>query len=265
MSGAPFAGRRLRSALVTRFLSIAGLVAWPLTALAQGAAEQRLDPIRTDAEAIAYKLTTALYHTTHQRDAFDVNIRGNLGPHAAWIGFYRRGDEFQQLRIGYSPTISVPFGNITASLEGASRGYLGGSVNAEIGDLYYGLLGLGRTNLKDYFNLTFDPNDSIVVGAGTRALPKTTLDVYQVRDNRLNTGQRVLHAVARVKPDERTRWTVDLFHRHGRPSAEDDVTFHGTGISMTYDFDRYFVRLAFDPHVNFTPDDMVRFAAGIRF
>jgi hypothetical protein len=220
---------------------------------------------KTDAEAIAYKLTTALYHTTNTPTAWDVNLRGTLGDHQAWVGYYKRDAEFEQLRAGYSPTLSIPWGRITPSFEVASHGYLGGSVTAELGDQHFLLLGFGRTNLKDYFNLTFDPNDMFMIGAGTRVLPKTTLSVYQVKDNRLHTGQRVLHVVARTKPDERTRWTLDIFYREGRPSADDETKFYGTGVSVTYDFEPYFVRVGYDPHVNFTPNDMVRVAAGVRF
>ena len=63
--------------------------------------------------------------------AFDVNLRGSLGDHQAWIGYYKRDGEFEQLRAGYSPTFSIPWGRITPSFEAASHGYLGGSVNAE--------------------------------------------------------------------------------------------------------------------------------------
>jgi hypothetical protein len=159
----------------------------------------------------------------------------------------------------------MPFVKVVPSLEYASRGFLGGSVNAQIGERHFGLLGVGRTNLKDYFNLTFDPGDSFLIGAGTGALRNTVVSVFQIRDYRLGTGQRVLHVVARIKPDASTRWTVDLFYKEGRGSADDEVKLYGTGASVTYDFDRYFVRMAFDPHVNFTPDNMVRLSLGMRF
>lgn len=220
---------------------------------------------RADAAAIAYKLTTALYHTSTQPNAFDVNVRGTLDAHTAWVGFYRRASEFHQARVGYENTLALPFGRLTPSIQYASRGFLGGSLTAEVGEQHFGLVGIGRTNLKDYFNLNFDPNDSILIGAGTRVLPNTVLSLYQIRDDRLGTGQRIVHLLARIKPDSRTRWTVDLFHKEGRGSAEDEVKVRGTGISVTYDFDRYFLRIANDPHVNFTPDRMVRVSAGIRF
>jgi hypothetical protein len=237
------------------------------SAQAQGVGniQQRLDLKTADEEAIAYKLTPSFYRTTNQPNAYDVNLRANLGTHTAWVGYYQRANEFQQLRLGYEDTIAVPFGHLTPSFQYATRGFLGGSVNAEIGERYFGLLGIGRTNLKDYFNLNFDPNDAILIGAGTRAIPHTTLSAFQIRDDRLGTGQRVFHVVARIKPDDRTRWTIDVFHKEGRATAEDEVTVRGTGLSVTYDFDRYFVRLASDPYVNFTRDHMVRLSMGLHF
>ena len=211
-----------------------------------------------------YKFTPTYYRTTNQPGAYDLNLRGNHDAHTWWAGFYKRDGEFQQLRLGYERSIEMPFGKVVPSIQYATRGFLGGSITAEIGERYFGLLGLGRTNLKDYFNLNFDPNDSILIGFGTRALPGTTLTAYQIRDDRLGTGQRVTHFVARIETAPKRRWTVDLFHKAGR-SPGDGEWVHGTGASVTYDFNRYFARLTSDPHVNFTHDHMFRFALGIHF
>jgi hypothetical protein len=39
----------------------------------------------------------------------------------------------------------------------------------------------------------------------------------------------------------------------------------GTGLALTYDFDRYFAKVVSDPHVNFSPNHMLRVAVGLRF
>ncbi|MHB1230719.1 MAG: hypothetical protein ACYCY3_10480 [Halothiobacillus sp.] len=84
------------------------------------------------------------------------------------------------------------------SEQAARHGFFGGSVSAEIGgEKTYGLLGLGRTNLKDYYNLNFDPNDALTFGLGTRAGRNTELSMCRVQDNRLGTGQRVTHIILR--------------------------------------------------------------------
>jgi hypothetical protein len=256
---------RKRSALCAA--ALAGVLACHDACCGEGLGDalQKSDALSVpDAAAIAYKLTPTLYHTNNQPTAYDVNLRGNQGPHTAWVGYYQRAGEFRQLRLGYEHSIELPFGRLVPSFQYATRGFLGGSLNAEIGERHFALLGLGRTNLKDYYNLNFDPNDAVMIGVGTRALPKTTLSIFQIRDDRLGTGQRVTHLVARIKPDERTRWTIDGFHKEGR-SPDDDEVVRGMGLSVTYDFDRYFVRLAHDPYVNFTHTHMVRVALGVRF
>ena len=215
-------------------------------------------------EGTTYKFTPTVYRTTHEPLAYDLNLRGNHGPHTAWIGYYQRADEFQQLRLGYDHTLELPFGRVVPSVQYATRGFLGGSITAEIGKQYFALLGFGRTNLRDYFNLNFDPNDMVLFGAGTRALPHTTLTLFQIYDDRLGTGQRVTHLTAQVEAGEKKRWTVDVFYKEGR-SSDDGQWVHGTGATLTYDFSRYFARVASDPYVNFSRDHMVRAAFGWRF
>jgi hypothetical protein len=59
---------------------------------------------------------------------------------------------------------------------------------------------------------------------------------------------------------------VDVFYKEGRPDSDPaSVKLHGTGVTLTYDFGRYFARVASDPHVNFTDSHMTRVAFGWRF
>jgi hypothetical protein len=231
---------------------------------AQSDSLQRNETQSTPQEDVTYKFTPTYYRTTNVTPAFDLNLRGNRGVHTAWIGYYQRSDEFQQLRLGYENSVELPFGRVVPSLQYATRGFLGGGVTAEIGERYFALAGFGRTNLKDYYNLNFDPNDMVLFGAGTRALPNTTLSVFQIRDDRLGTGQRVTHLVARIKTGDKSRWTVDVFHKEGRPDPSGELV-RGTGVTLTWDYGRYFARVASDPHVNFSDNHMVRLALGLRF
>ena len=224
------------------------------------------EPQAAPQEAIAYKFTPTYYRTTNVTPAYDLNLRGNLAAHTAWIGYYQRSDEFQQLRFGYENSVALPFGRLVPSLQYATRGFLGGSLTAEIGERYFGLAGFGRTNLRDYFNINFDPNDMVLLGAGTRALPNTTLSLFQIRDDRLGTGQRVTHLTARIKSGDKTRWTVDVFYKEGRADSDPaSALVHGTGATLTVDYGRYFARVASDPYVNFSSNHMVRVALGLRF
>ena len=120
------------------------------------------------AEPWAFKLTPSYYVTTNEKDATDTNLRANHGPHAIWVGYYRRGSEFEQTRTGYEYTMHLSFGQLVPSLQLASGGFVGGSINAQIGDSNYALLGFGRTNARDYYNLNFDPNDSYTINGGYR-------------------------------------------------------------------------------------------------
>ena len=52
------------------------------------------------------------------------------------------------------------------SLQLASGGFVGGSVNLQIGADWYGIAGIGRTDARPYFNLNFDPNDALTLGVG---------------------------------------------------------------------------------------------------
>ena len=228
------------------------------------AKDERGAPVEPQA-GITLKFTPTYYHSSAENPAWDLNLRGSHGAHNAWVGYYRQRKDFQQVRLGYDYTWDVQFGKLIPSAQYATHGFLGGSINAEVGRRYFALLGFGRTNLKPYYNLNFDPNDAQTIGIGTRALPGTTLSLFQIRDDRLHTGQRVTHLVARYKPDDKTRWTVDVFRKSGRTDADpSSVVLHGTGAAVTYDFDPYFVRVANDPYVNFTNNHMVRVAVGMR-
>ena len=226
------------------------------------------DPVTAE-RRIAWKLTPSTYHETAGRSAFDLNLRGNLVDDTFWIGEYQRGSEFQQLRGGYEHQFSLPFGKLIASAQAASRGFLGGSATFEIGDVrvtpFYALIGFGRTNLKPYYNLNFDPNDSTLIGGGWRSADQAnTATLYRIHDDRLGTRQTVTHLVLRSKTGERSRLTVDLFRREGR-STPDAEYFVATGVSVTYDKDSWFIRLAIDPRASFTASDMTRLAVGMRF
>jgi hypothetical protein len=219
---------------------------------------------------IAWKLTPSLYRETANRSAIDLNLRGNRDNDTFWIGQYQRGAEFQQTRAGYEHQFRVPFGRVIASAQYATRGFFGGSVtfeaNADTMGRYVGLLGFGRTNLKPYYNLNFDPNDSVLIGAGWRPDDDTAVTIFQLRDDRLGTGQRVTHFVLRQKTGARSHWTFDLFNRSGRSEAGPGVElFHATGIAVTYDREPWFARLAWDPKANYTSSDMTRLAIGVRF
>ena len=215
------------------------------------------------ASKINYKLTTSYYQASDDNNAVDVNIRGNFGSHAAWIGEYGDRDGFRQFRTGYeySPDYGVLRPTFSAQL--ASGGFIGGSITTEVGGDTFGIIGIGRTNLHDYYNLNFDPNDAITFGVGTRAIEHNELSLFQVFDDRLGTQQRISHFVWRYKPTDSQRITMDASYKTGIDAA--DVFIHGYGLSVDYSYDQYFARVAREQHANFASSDLTRFSIGLHF
>ncbi len=244
------------------------LLATALTATSAIADASRPGEADSGSHDLSFKLTPSYYTTANQRSATDTNLRYSKDGQTLWLGYYQRGSEFQQTRGGYERTIALPFVKITPSLQIASHGFIGGSLNAEIGENLpaglYGLLGFGRTNKKDYYNLNFDPNDSAVYGFGSRFREEHNVSLFTVLDNRLHTEQRITHLVWRYTPDQRQRWTVDYTDKNGRPSA-DEERVAGKGLTVTYDYANYFIRLAREQHANFAADSMTRASLGMRF
>jgi hypothetical protein len=267
----------LRAALV--------LMSAPVHAIGDRADIEKNDPVSAQ-QPVAWKLTAGAYSESAARPALDINLRGNREVDTFWLGHYQRGSEFQQTRAGYERQWAMPLGRVIASAQGATRGFAGGSVTLEFNrasarseqgegtgqdSTLFVLLGLGRTNLRPYYNLNFDPNDSTLIGIGGRWHSGSEATLYQIHDNRLGTGQRVTHAVWRRRLGEGLRITLDLFQRDGR-SDRDAERYRGTGISMTLDVANaqpwsqpWFVRLVHDPKANFTDIDMTRVALGLRF
>ena len=215
------------------------------------------------AEKVAFKLTPSYYLTAGSGHAWDLNLRGSRGAHTAWLGLYRDSFAFQQARTGYEYRSDFGWARSVLSLQAAAGGFRGWSVSAEIGQDNYAIVGWGRTNLRNYYNLNFDPNDAITLGLGTRALPKTELSVFHIWDDRLSTQQRVTHAVARYKPTDAERWTADLSSKRGLSGSGSMVS--GYALSVTYDFGDYFARLAKDQYVNFSDSTQTRVSLGMRF
>ncbi len=218
----------------------------------------------TAPEPWAFKLTPSQYATEREHNAVDINLRANNGPHAVWIGQYQRGDEFQQTRTGYEYTANFAWGQMVPSLQAASGGFAGGSLSFQIGQPVYVMAGLGRTNLRNYYNLNFDPNDALTLGLGAHLPFGHQLSLFSVKDNRLATDQLITHGVWRWQVNAADRWTVDVAYKSGRASPENDRV-NGRSLSVTYDHRHTFVRVAYDEKVNFSADNQTRLSAGLHF
>ena len=134
---------------------------------------------------------------------------------------------------------------------------------AEVGRTLYLVAGASRTNLKPYANLTFDPNESWQLGAGLHFGRADSLAAFAIWDNRLGTGQQNSHIILRHYLPGAHRVALDLSYKSGHG---DDGTFvTGPAEAVEYDSHRWFLKLAHDAHVNFSPETMWRAGGGFRF
>ena len=217
---------------------------------------------------VAYKFTTGLYQLSGgglpSGPGLDVNLRASGGFGNAWLGWFRSPVlEVTQTRAGWDNTFKVgPAVRFMPSLQVASGGFWGGSAYLEAGNSWFAGAGIGRTNLRNYANLNFDPNDAWTLAGGYRWGDNDSLTLQVVRDNRLNPDQQHIHLVYRTPLAGDHRLTLDLLSKRG---LVDGVPIRRIGLSVAYDWPRYFVRVAWDPKVNFTPQDMLRLSVGTRF
>ena len=212
---------------------------------------------------IDYKLTGSYYSAADGNDARDLNVRASYGVSNAWLGQYRDQQGFVQERLGGDTRVDLGPARLTINPEFGSGGYAGLSASAEVGGDTYAILGLSRTNLRPFYNLNFDPGDAITWGIGSRAVARTELALYQVRDNRLGSGQQVSHLSWRYRPDDDQRLTIAASYKSGQ--TEDSVFIRGYGLSVGYDYKDYFFRIGREQHANFSPVPMSRFGVGLRF
>jgi hypothetical protein len=212
----------------------------------------------------AFKLTLGRYASSDGNTGLDTNLRGGLGPHTAWVGLYSDQSGYRQARAGYEFRVDGETVRTVFSMQSASGGVAVASVTSEIGGANYAVLGFGRTNVRNYVNLNYDPNDAITLGVGTRAIAQTELTLFNVHDDRLHTRQNVTHFVWRRRFESEQRVTVDFFVKRGL-TGEGEFVRNERSISLGYDRGPLFLRFAYDPHAGFTAPTQRRLQFGARF
>jgi hypothetical protein len=217
----------------------------------------------SDGNDLAIKFTPSWYQSADGNHAWDLNLRANRGPHSLWAGQYAAREGQRQFRSGYEYTQYFPAGHVVWSVQAASGGFAGGSATLQVGNPFYLIAGLGRTNLHNYYNLNFDPNDAITLGAGTGAIAHTDLAIYQVRDDRLGTGQRITHLYAHLNLTDSDRLSLDGTYKRGL--ADDGMLVRGHGLTLTYTHRHTFIRIAHDPYANFGSVSQNRFSVGLTY
>jgi hypothetical protein len=208
-----------------------------------------------------WKLTVGDYNY-RDYSGVDVNLRWRGHDSDAWIGTYHDPQFGTQSRAGVDTAIALATHvQLQPSLQIATQGFVGGSLNVQVGEVWYAFAGLGRTNLKPYFNLNFDPNDAVTYGVGHQNERGAIYSVFVIADNRLGTDQEDWHFNVRL-PIEASRATMDVMYKQG---LSDVGRITAWGYSGTYDWPNWFIRFARDPYQNFSAQSAWRIAIGIRF
>lgn len=214
-----------------------------------------------------FKLTVGRYQSSADGPAAslstDVNLRHSSRLGNVWYGHYvAPAEQLTQDRLGWDRSFGLGALRVSPSAQVATGGAWNGSFTVETGTRWYAGAGLGRTNLRPTVNLNFDPNDAWSLSGGYRWAEGAALGLVYVRDNRANPDQQHLHLLWRTTLADAHRLTVDLLHKRGLVEGE---PISRTGLSVAYDWPRWFVRVSYDPRVNFTTQDMWRLSGGTRF
>ena len=231
--------------------------------LSSGNAAAADDPAATEPSPAANKLTFAYYDFSSGLWGVDVNLRHTFRSSTAWVGVYQENDRFDQARIGYEYDYHGDHLTLVPSVLAATHGFVGATMYAEVGGPLFAIAGGGVTNLQPYWNLGFDPNDYLQLGIGYRDASGSTASIYAIRDVRNHTEQMNTHMVVRRYLPKKWRVTLDAVNEQG---YGDEGTFlRGWAVSVDADWRQWFVRVAHDPHVNYTADSQIRVAGGRRF
>lgn len=234
-------------------------------AQAQTVPADTIQAASSSAQPWHFKLTASNYNTWGQTAAQDINLRGNKADTTWWVATYRRASEFEQSRAGWEQNWGFDWGQLTSSLQLATHGFAGGALNAQLGDeSWYALLGWGRTNLKDYYNLNFDPNDAVTLGMGGKLPGNSSYSFFTVWDDRLHTGQQISHAILHMPWQNESRLSLDYAYKRGRAS-EQETLVQGSSLAVGLDYRDMFLRVTADHKVNFSQYNQTRVALGLRF
>jgi hypothetical protein len=213
--------------------------------------------------SLSNKVTMAYYDFSSGNVGADLNLRHTFSTSTAWVGAYHEDDGFDQLRVGYEYDYRGNWLTFVPSAQAASHNFVGASIYAEAGRRLYAIGGAGRTNLNPYWNLGFDPNDYVQIGAGGRDRAGDVASVFAIHDVRLGTGQTNTHFYVRRYLPHSWRLTLDVVNEHGK--GDEGLVVRSWSTSLDIDWRQWFVRVANDPHVNYTADRQIRIAGGFRF
>ena len=236
------------------------------TSCAQGGQDdqsKRADPSPVEkADELKSKLTFAV-HFTPGDQSYDLNFRHQFGPVVAWVAGFFDPNGISQARIGAEYDFQRKWLLFIPTLEVGSNGAVAGQLYAELGYKNYAIVGYSETNLKDFFDLFWDPSESLQLGAGRKINNYDKLYGYIIFDVRLHTHQQHTHVLWRHRLNANNGITFDGLYKSG--FADDGRYVRAVGLGIYYDRPRWFWKAYYDPYVNFTHQNMVRVGVGLKF
>ena len=255
--------RNLRIILLLIFLPIVVSGQTPSPTPADEPAQKTMrDPIQ-NADEYKSKLTFGVYFTKDSQ-AYDLNIRHQFGANVtAWIAGYADSTGSELLRVGGQYDYHkkwfhfVPTGEIETT-KGASL-----SLYSELGYNTIAMIGYSRTNLKTFFDLFWDPGDSVTLGVGHRISSYDRIQAFTVFDVRLHTGQQNTHVTYRHKLNRNNGITFDAVFKSGH--LDDGRYIRAFGMGAYYDRPKWFWKVYLDPYVNYSQHTMFRTGIGLKF
>ena len=259
----------MRSILLTLTLCSCGLssVAQSTSASSQPSPSpepktETRDPIERSDE-FKSKLTFSVYFTNGER-LYDLNLRHQFGPLTAWIAGFAQPNGTKLIRVGAQYDYKKAWFHFVPTIEVATTRAVSGSLYSELGSgNTIAIVGVSRTNLKSFFDLFWDPSDAVQLGIGHKISSYDRIQAYSIFDVRLHTEQQNTHVVWRHKLNANNGITFDGVFKTGH---EDSGKFiHTAGIGAYYDRPKWFWKVYYDPHVNFTSHTMVRTGIGLKF
>lgn len=219
------------------------------------------DPIERSDE-LKSKVTLGVYFSSGAR-VYDLNLRHQFGPLTAWIAGFDDPTSNKLLRIGAQYDYHKSWFHFVPTVEVSTTRAVSGSLYAELGGKTFAIAGISRTNLKPFFDLFWDPSESLQLGVGRKINAYDRISGYTVFDIRLHTNQQNTHVIWRHKLNANNGITFDGLFKSGR--ADDGRYIRDAGAGVYYDRPKWFWKLYYDPHVNFSSRTMVRAGIGLKF
>ena len=220
------------------------------------------DPVEK-ADQYKSKLTFSTYFTRGNQ-AFDLNLRHQLGPFTVWIAGFYDPQTNKLIRTGIQYDYRKAWFHFVPTIEVATTRAVSGSLSFELGSgKTIALAGYSRTNLKPFFDLFWDPGDSVQLGIGHKLSSYDRIQAYTIFDVRLHTGQQNTHVLWRRKLNANNGITFDGIFKSGHEDSGQYI--RSVSLGVYYDRPHWFWKLYYDPHVNFASHTMVRTGIGLKF